>query len=72
MHKKIIKWFGDSSSKSSPFSIHTLVSLGEKMGKKPGDWYGPASVSYLLRYAESNFYLSDGIIEYLLYFFFST
>ena len=54
MHKKIIKWFGDSSSKSSPFSIHTLVSLGEKMGKKPGDWYGPASVSYLLRYVKLN------------------
>ncbi|KAM7364614.1 autophagy-related 4b isoform 1-T1 [Cochliomyia hominivorax] len=54
MHKKIIKWFGDSSSKSSPFSIHTLVSLGEKMGKKPGDWYGPASVSYLLKQALKN------------------
>ncbi|XP_037949291.1 cysteine protease ATG4D [Teleopsis dalmanni] len=50
-HKKIIKWFGDSSSKNSPFSIHTLVRLGEEMGKKPGDWYGPASVSYLLRRA---------------------
>lgn len=49
MHKKIIKWFGDSSSKSSPFSIHALVRLGEQLGKKPGDWYGPASVSYLLK-----------------------
>lgn len=51
MHKKIIKWFGDSSSKSSPFSIHALVRLGEELGKKPGDWYGPASVSYLLKHA---------------------
>ncbi|XP_036324689.1 cysteine protease ATG4C [Rhagoletis pomonella] len=51
MHKKIIKWFGDSSSKSSPFSIHALVSLGVEMGKRPGDWYGPASVSYLLKQA---------------------
>lgn len=49
VHKKIIKWFGDSSSKSSPFSIHALVKLGEQMGKKPGDWYGPASVSYLMQ-----------------------
>ncbi|XP_073818424.1 autophagy-related 4b [Musca autumnalis] len=54
MHKKIIKWFGDSSSKSSPFSIHTLVKLGEEMGKKPGDWYGPASVSYLLKQSLKN------------------
>ncbi|XP_017067790.2 cysteine protease ATG4D isoform X1 [Drosophila eugracilis] len=51
MHKKIVKWFGDSSSKSSPFSIHALVRLGERLGKKPGDWYGPASVSYLLKHA---------------------
>ncbi|TDG51381.1 hypothetical protein AWZ03_002176 [Drosophila navojoa] len=51
MHKKIIKWFGDSSSKNSPFSIHALVRLGEQLGKKPGDWYGPASVSYLLKHA---------------------
>ncbi|KAH8383128.1 hypothetical protein KR009_007037 [Drosophila setifemur] len=51
MHKKIVKWFGDSSSKSSPFSIHALVRLGENLGKKPGDWYGPASVSYLLKHA---------------------
>ncbi|KAH8265454.1 hypothetical protein KR038_008236 [Drosophila bunnanda] len=51
MHKKIVKWFGDSSSKSSPFSIHALVRLGEHLGKKPGDWYGPASVSYLLKHA---------------------
>jgi len=49
MHRKIIKWFGDSSSKSSPFSIHALVHLGEELGKKPGDWYGPSSVSHLLK-----------------------
>lgn len=50
MHRKIIRWFGDSSSKNSPFSIHTLVNLGEETGKKAGDWYGPSSVSHLLRF----------------------
>ncbi|XP_055923800.1 cysteine protease ATG4D [Eupeodes corollae] len=54
LHRKIIKWFGDSSSKNSPFSIHALVNLGQEMGKKPGDWYGPASVSHLLRQAVKN------------------
>lgn len=51
MHRKIIRWFGDSSSKNNPFSIHTLVNLGQESGKKPGDWYGPSSVSHLLRQA---------------------
>lgn len=50
-HRKIITWFGDSSSRNCPFSIHQLVTLGQDKGKKPGDWYGPSSVSNLLRLA---------------------
>lgn len=51
IHRKIIRWFGDTSSRTSPFSIHTLVALGKETGKKPGDWYGPGSVAHLLRQA---------------------
>ncbi|XP_055595848.1 cysteine protease ATG4D-like [Uranotaenia lowii] len=51
IHRKIIRWFGDTSSRTSPFSIHTLVSLGKESGKKPGDWYGPGAVAHLLRQA---------------------
>lgn len=61
IHKKIIKWFGDNNSKGSPFSIHALVELGLKIGKRPGDWYGPASVSILLRFT---------ILEFVFFFFF--
>ncbi|XP_021915154.1 cysteine protease ATG4D isoform X2 [Zootermopsis nevadensis] len=50
-HRKIIKWFGDNPSCNSPFSIHMLVTLGEASGKRVGDWYGPGSVSHLLRQA---------------------
>ncbi|KAL5282642.1 ATG4C family protein [Megaselia abdita] len=50
-HRKIIRWFGDSSSRSCPFSIHQMVTLGQYLGKRPGDWYGPSSVSYLLQMA---------------------
>lgn len=51
IHRKIIRWFGDTSSRTSPFSIHTLVGLGKETGKKPGDWYGPGAVAHLLRQA---------------------
>ncbi|KAG6462256.1 cysteine protease ATG4D [Manduca sexta] len=48
-HRMIIKWFGDKASVNSPLSIHQMVSLGESLGKKPGDWYGPASVAHCLK-----------------------
>lgn len=51
VHRKIVRWFGDTPSKNSPFSIHTLVTIGLDAGKKAGDWYGPASVSHLLKRA---------------------
>ena len=47
----IIKWFGDQPTPHSPFSIHSLVSLGTLTGKRAGDWYGPASVAHLLSQA---------------------
>lgn len=49
LHRMIIKWFGDKSSVNSPLSIHQMVNLGEALGKKPGDWYGPASVAHCLK-----------------------
>ncbi len=50
IHRMIIKWFADEpNGMSSPFSVHQLVNLGEHLGKKPGDWYGPASVAHLIR-----------------------
>lgn len=48
-HRTIIKWFGDKSSVNSPLSIHQMVKLGESLGKKAGDWYGPASVAHCLK-----------------------
>ncbi|GAB0094175.1 Cysteine protease [Sergentomyia squamirostris] len=51
LHRKILRWFGDISSRNSPFSIHTLVQLGLDSGKKPGDWYAPGAVAHLMRQA---------------------
>lgn len=51
IHRKIIRWFGDQRSKKSPFSIHKLVELGKKQGKKIGMWYGPVSVAHVLKEA---------------------
>lgn len=50
IHRMLIKWFADdSNSMQSPFSIHQLVKSGISLGKKPGDWYGPSSVAYIMK-----------------------
>ncbi|XP_060516247.1 cysteine protease ATG4D [Cylas formicarius] len=53
-HRKIIKWFGDKPCRNSPLSLHSLVKIGESLGKKPGDWYGPGLVAHLFRQAFKN------------------
>ena len=54
-HHKIISFFGDSQTDECPLSVHSLAKIGEKLGKKPGDWYGPASVAYVLRWVTFDF-----------------
>ena len=54
-HHKIISFFGDSQTDECPLSVHSLARIGEKLGKKPGDWYGPASVAYVLRWVTFDF-----------------
>ncbi|GFT40719.1 cysteine protease ATG4D [Nephila pilipes] len=49
MYKTILRWFGDSLSDHSPFSLHHLVLLGENYGRKAGDWYGPTHAAQVLR-----------------------
>lgn len=49
LHRMILQWFGDKPSPACPLSIHQMVSQGHISGKKPGDWYGPQSVSYIIK-----------------------
>lgn len=50
-YRQIVRWFGDSPSDQCPFSVHNLSEIGKIFGKQPGEWYGPSSVAYILRYA---------------------
>ncbi|KAL3869049.1 hypothetical protein ACJMK2_041792 [Sinanodonta woodiana] len=48
-YRQIIAWFGDSVSDQCPFSIHKMAEVGKNYGKQPGEWYGPSTISYILR-----------------------
>ena len=52
LHRMIVQWFGDRPSPACPLSIHQMVSEGQYSGKRPGDWYGPSSVSLIIKYVE--------------------
>ena len=55
-HRLIVRLFCDQPDDQCPFSIHRLVRIGQEMGKKPGDWYGPNSVAHVLRWVNTASY----------------
>ncbi|XP_074643528.1 cysteine protease ATG4C-like [Tubulanus polymorphus] len=68
LHRQIIRWFGDLPSNQNPFSVHRLVKFGETcLDKKPGDWYGPASVAHIMREAMDHAYELNPLLEMCVY-----
>jgi cysteine protease ATG4 len=48
-HKDILLKFIDNPSIECIFSIHRIIQLGLYYNKKPQDWYGPDTISLILR-----------------------
>lgn len=49
LHRVILRLFGDNpDSSASPLSLHCLVGLGAGLGRKAGDWFGPATTAHLV------------------------
>ena len=51
VHRNIIQIFGDFYNEdTSPLSIQNIMTTAkETMNRKPGDWFGPTTVSHLLK-----------------------
>ncbi|KAI9208359.1 uncharacterized protein BJ171DRAFT_491094 [Polychytrium aggregatum] len=47
LYSKIVSWFLDSNS--SPYSIHRVALLGQQYDKEIGAWFGPGTISQVLR-----------------------
>ena len=48
-HKDILLNFLDIPNINCDFSIHRIIHIGLQFGKKPGDWYGPETISNVLQ-----------------------
>jgi len=48
-HKDILKYFLDIPNIDCDFSIHRIVQLGIQYDRTPGDWYGPETISFILK-----------------------
>jgi cysteine protease ATG4 len=48
-HKRTLLHFVDVPHINCDFSIHRIVQAGLQYGKNPGDWYGPETISVVLR-----------------------
>jgi cysteine protease ATG4 len=46
---RIVGWFLDDYSSSSPFSLHRIALLGQQFGKEIGEWFGPHTIAQVLR-----------------------
>jgi cysteine protease ATG4 len=46
LYSKILNIFNDNYT--GKLSIHSVCFFGEKINKKPGDWYGPNTISYII------------------------
>ena len=58
-HKNILEYFLDIPNVNCYFSIHNIVQIGLNYNMKPGDWYGPETISYVLRDLVNNNKLID-------------
>lgn len=52
---KILLWFLDSNT--APFSIHRIALLGKQYDKEIGEWFGPSTISQVLRYEIQTIYV---------------
>lgn len=48
-HKDILVYFLDLPNINCDFSIHRIVQLGMQYSRIPGDWYGPETISLILK-----------------------
>lgn len=47
--KLVLSWFNDDSA--APYSLHAIARRGVALGKSIGKWFGPSTISAVLKCA---------------------
>ncbi|CEH16204.1 Cysteine protease required for autophagy-Apg4p/Aut2p [Ceraceosorus bombacis] len=42
---RLLSWFFDDPSPACPFSVHRMAREGKRLGKEPGEWFGPSTAA---------------------------
>ena len=48
--RQILVWFNDRPARECYYSLHNMARTGTFLGKKIGEWFGPSTAAYVLRY----------------------
>jgi len=50
---KLLTWFNDRPARECYYSLHNLARTGTFLDKKIGEWFGPSTAAYVLRYVRT-------------------
>jgi len=45
-----LTWFNDRPARECYYSLHNLARTGTFLDKKIGEWFGPSTAAYVLRF----------------------
>jgi cysteine protease ATG4 len=53
---RVLSWFFDDPSPACPFGVHRMAREGKRLGKEPGEWFGPSTAAGAIKQLVDDFH----------------